>query len=146
MTSFGTRLKIERQRLGLTQIELAEIGAVSKNTQIAYEGDENSPTAKYLSAVAERGIDIHFLFYGEYGNTGVSKQVAELLTVLNQLPPTQQAMAFAMLNLFLVGPKTGQAALVQADEIWRAARLFQKFLRMSSKGKQLVEHAAEIEP
>lgn len=146
MTSFGSRLKTERQRLGLTQVELADAGDVSKNTQLAYEADDNSPTAKYLMAVAEKGVDLQYLFSGEYSSSGVSRQVAELLKVLNQLEPTQQAMAFAMLNLFLVSPKAGQAPVEQADEIWRAARLFQKFLRMSTKGKEMVELAAEIEP
>lgn len=145
MTSFGVRLKTERQRLGLTQVELAEIGGVSKNTQVSYEGDDNSPTAKYLAAVAERGVDINFLFYGEYANSGVSRQVAELLTVLNQLPPAQQAMAFAMLNLFLLTPLGAAAPIEQADEIWRAARLFKKFLGMSKQGKEMVEASAEIE-
>ena len=145
MTSFGNRLKTERQRLDLTQVELAAIGNVTKNTQVSYEGDDNSPTAKYLMAVAARGVDLHFLFYGEYAQLGVSRQITELLTVLNQLPPTQQAMAFAMLNLFLITPNTPQASVEQADEIWRAARLFKKFLHMSAKGKAMVEQAAEIE-
>jgi transcriptional regulator with XRE-family HTH domain len=145
MTSFGTRLKAERHRLGLTQVEMAQLGDVAKGSQIAYEGDGVSPPAKYLARLAPHGVDIHYLFFGEYSNTGASRQIAELLTMLNQLAPPQQAMAFAVLSLFQRTPDFGQGGVEQADEIWRAARLFQKFLSMSKQGKVYLEKAAEIE-
>ncbi|WP_162961855.1 helix-turn-helix domain-containing protein, partial [Pseudomonas aeruginosa] len=46
--TIGERLKEERQRLGMSQTELAEQCGVSKNTQLAYEKGERSPDAAYL--------------------------------------------------------------------------------------------------
>lgn len=62
--SIGARLKAERVRLGLSQPELAAIGGVSKNTQVAYEKDASHPDAAYLAATAKAGIDFIYVVTG----------------------------------------------------------------------------------
>lgn len=145
MTSFGARLKAERHRLGMTQAQMAAIGEVSTNSQIAYERDAVSPPEKYLSHLIKHGIDINFLFTGEYAASGASRQISELLAVLNQLPPSHQATAFAVLSLYQATPTPSPGSVEQADQIWRAARLFRKFLSLSESGKSYVEKAAEVD-
>lgn len=143
MTSFGERLKAERIRLGKTQVEFSEMGCVSKGSQLAYEKDTVSPTADYLMRLGQLGVDIHFLFYDMHSDASASSQVNELLTVLVQMPPAQQAMSFAVMNLFHQTLNSGSTSLTNADEIWRAARLFKQFLAMSQAGKTMVELAAK---
>ncbi|KPM95207.1 hypothetical protein AOR11_24555, partial [Vibrio alginolyticus] len=41
----GERLKAERERLGLSQTAMAQVGGVGKTTQINYEKDARSPDA-----------------------------------------------------------------------------------------------------
>ncbi len=144
MTTFAMRLKAERVRLGLTQAELAELGGVHVNSQAGYEKDSSSPTAEYLARVATHGVDIGYLFNGTYSDAAIPQQVRELLALLIQLPPDQQASCYAMLTLFR---RTGTAELPAADkaeEVWRAARLFGHFLTLGKKTKVLVETAAGL--
>lgn len=68
---FGQNLRAERLRLGLTQAQLATVGGVSKATQVAYEGGSTSPDARYLSRVAERGVDVVWLLIGRRAMPGV---------------------------------------------------------------------------
>ncbi|MDQ7775391.1 MAG: S24 family peptidase [Paracoccus aminovorans] len=60
----GARLLEERNRLGLTQPQLAEVGGVSKGSQILYEKG-SAPTADYLSAIAGFGADVAYILTGE---------------------------------------------------------------------------------
>lgn len=60
----GQRLRAERQRLRLTQVELAEAARVSKTSQINYEAGTRSPDADYLAAVAARGVDVLYVVTG----------------------------------------------------------------------------------
>lgn len=58
------RLKTARQRIGLKQSELAEIGEVARTTQVAYENDVTEPTTAYLRRVQRTGLDIPFILFG----------------------------------------------------------------------------------
>lgn len=144
MSTFGTRLKIERNRLGMTQPELAEIGGVQKNAQSLYEKDVNPVGSDYLEKVAKVGVDIHFLFYGEYSDKAASLQFNDLLKALHGLSPEQQAIGFGLLSMLQTGGSAGQPDIRQAAEIWRAVRLFNKFMLMEEREKQIVECSATI--
>jgi transcriptional regulator with XRE-family HTH domain len=144
MASFGNRLKAERIRLGLTQTAMAELGGVRANAQLGYEKDNSSPSAEYLANLVKHGLDINFMFHGDDLAVSPPQQVAELLSVVTQLPPAHQATGFAVLAL-LRNLADGTEPATQATDIWRAVRLFSKFLRMSPGGKVMVETASNIE-
>lgn len=55
---------MERRRLGLNQTALAEVGGVSKATQVAYEAGSTRPDAAYLAKVADVGVDVCWLLTG----------------------------------------------------------------------------------
>lgn len=59
------RLKEERERLGLTQQELADRMGVSRKTQINYESGLREPDASYLSAFSALGGDVLFVLTGQ---------------------------------------------------------------------------------
>lgn len=63
--NIGERLKEERERIGLSQTALAQIGGVGKTTQIKYEKGSSSPDSAYLSAVSEEGVDIFYVLKGQ---------------------------------------------------------------------------------
>ena len=62
---FGNNIRMERLRLGLTQSELAELGGVSKTSQVSYEAGASRPDSQYLSNVAKAGINISWLLTGQ---------------------------------------------------------------------------------
>ena len=65
MSTFGQRLKDERERLGLTQVDFAALGGAKKHAQINYEADRTAPGVDYLQALAAHGVDIVYLMTGK---------------------------------------------------------------------------------
>lgn len=64
MSGIGSRLRQERERLGLSQKMFGEIGGVEANAQGKYENGGRAPKADYLSRVAQRGVDVLFVLTG----------------------------------------------------------------------------------
>lgn len=60
------RLREERIRLGLNQLDFGRLGGVSKNTQLAYESGANAIPLDYLSKLAEHGVDVAYVAVGEH--------------------------------------------------------------------------------
>ncbi|SDQ74048.1 Transcriptional regulator, contains XRE-family HTH domain [Pseudomonas lundensis] len=64
MSGIGSRLRQERERLGLSQKAFGVIGGVEANAQGKYENGDRAPKADYLSRVAERGVDVLYVLTG----------------------------------------------------------------------------------
>lgn len=64
LEGFGKRLKEERNRLGLTQEALGEVGGVKRIAQYLYERDQRWPTRKYLLKIAGAGVDLPYVLTG----------------------------------------------------------------------------------
>jgi transcriptional regulator with XRE-family HTH domain len=60
----GARLKAERQRLGLNQAVFAGLATVSRRTQASYEAGDGAPSADYLAAMADAGVDVLYVVTG----------------------------------------------------------------------------------
>lgn len=60
----ASRLKEERERLGLTQPVFAEAAAAKKRTLIDWEKGVSSPTAVQLAALAAIGVDVAYVLTG----------------------------------------------------------------------------------
>lgn len=62
---FGTRLRAERTRLGLTQAEMGKKAGIQRLAQIQYEAETRTPTIRYLSKISVAGVDLQYLLFGE---------------------------------------------------------------------------------
>lgn len=64
---FSVRLRRERERLGLTQQQFAELVGVSRMTQGNYESGKRFPGEDYFEALERIGdkVDRFFLFFGQ---------------------------------------------------------------------------------
>lgn len=60
----AARLRVERERLGLTQAQLALHLGVTRFTVANYESGSRMPTADQLRALGELGVDVAFLVMG----------------------------------------------------------------------------------
>ncbi len=58
------RLTSERQRLKLTQVEVAAATGVSTPTVIGYEQGLRSPPTEYTGRLRALGFDVHYLMFG----------------------------------------------------------------------------------
>ena len=65
MSSIGARLKEERKRLTMTQVEMAEAASVTRVSQQNYENDRRVPDAEYLRSLHKLGVDILYVVTGE---------------------------------------------------------------------------------
>jgi transcriptional regulator with XRE-family HTH domain len=63
-TGFGQRLIEERDRLSLTQMEIAEWTRIHRKTQSAYEREESYPDAAYLMTLLAHEFDVTYLLTG----------------------------------------------------------------------------------
>ncbi|WP_342133514.1 helix-turn-helix domain-containing protein [Hydrogenophaga sp. OTU3427] len=61
---FGARLREERLRVGLTQVQMAEVGGIKRTTQHLYESDVRTPDLDYLVRVRDAGLDLSYLVLG----------------------------------------------------------------------------------
>lgn len=62
--SIGSRLRAERERLGLTQSQFGELGGVKLRAQINYEAGQRSPDAEYLAKLETSGVDVPYVITG----------------------------------------------------------------------------------
>lgn len=64
MKTIGRRLRRERERLRMTQLNFAIAGGVLGNAQGKYEAGTRSPNARYLTRLLEIGVDILYVLTG----------------------------------------------------------------------------------
>lgn len=70
-------IKSERVRLELTQTQMADLGGVSKATQLAYETGVTKPDAVYLSKIRKIGVDTELILSGTKRSPGINWQLIE---------------------------------------------------------------------
>ena len=62
----GKRLREERERLGLSQEELAEAAGVRRITVYQYERGDRRPSTDFMVALLPAGLSLQYLFFGEH--------------------------------------------------------------------------------
>ena len=97
----GARLLEERGRLGMTQTQLAEVGGVSKGSQILYE--KGKPfTSDYLNAVAEAGLDVLFLITGQRSSEARAPAEDFQFLAADHISPISDGSSLEVQNFVLV--------------------------------------------
>ena len=79
----GSRLREERDRLGMNQEGLGLLGGVRKQAQLLYEKDERKPDSDYLVAVAEAGVDVLYVLTGKRQDALPAADASEQLLLEN---------------------------------------------------------------
>lgn len=81
--SLGERLREERERLGFSQADFAELVSASRKSQIRWEKDESAPSADSISLWANVGLDVLYLITGQAqkssSKTQKSSEIDEIL-------------------------------------------------------------------
>lgn len=99
--SIGNRLKEERERLGLNQTELGDIGKASRKTQFSYESDASSPSADYLERLYKAGVDVGYVITGVRGGEvlpAYTKDEVAILRLWREASPDARAVAVRVLR------------------------------------------------
>ena len=65
LSTLAERLRYERERLGLTQFQMAAACGAHRQTQVNYERGGPAPKGAYLARAAAVGVDIEYLMHRE---------------------------------------------------------------------------------
>ncbi|MDP1976271.1 helix-turn-helix domain-containing protein [Undibacterium sp.] len=98
MSDLGNRLRDERKRLGLNQLEFAVLGGVKKNAQMNYESGERSPDADYLSALLKADVDVMYVLTGARAAAGLQGNENDLLSGFRKLDQRFQDVVVTLVN------------------------------------------------
>jgi len=99
INSIGERLREERERLGLSQSEMAllakDLGAkgATRQSQALYEKGEQSPSAAYIAAISTSGADVLYILTGSRGAPAapaISREEAAFLDNYRHSPKDAQ--------------------------------------------------------
>ncbi|MEH8022929.1 helix-turn-helix domain-containing protein [Gallibacterium anatis] len=98
MLQISDFLKSERERLGLTQEEIASKCGVSKRTYIYYEQGERVPNTDFLAALTQIGGDVMYVLSGIRGATQLSSLENMVLKLFNSLDERRKLEVIGILN------------------------------------------------
>lgn len=130
------RLKQERNRLGLSQEELAKFGGVTKRSQVNYENGRRKPKADYFKGIADAGADVEYIISGTpkgvYSKLDAIKKATAIVEPL-QLPDDIAADLHQLLFFVEIKDREGIIkALTQAEPV-----ATQSFPNVGSIGTQV---------
>ncbi|MDE9487244.1 XRE family transcriptional regulator [Xenorhabdus bovienii] len=64
MSTIGSRIKEERERLGLSQTDFANMTGDSSHVQASYESNQIAPEGLYLQKITRHGCDTLYIITG----------------------------------------------------------------------------------
>jgi transcriptional regulator with XRE-family HTH domain len=98
MDTFGIRLKQERQRLQMSQEDIATVGGVKRRAQISYEQEERVPDVAYMVALSHAGVDIDYVMLGTPSANTLSPDESELLIGYRKLDVRGKARVLGVIE------------------------------------------------
>lgn len=88
--ALAQRLKEERQRVGLSAEETADLGRVGRTTQFAYEKAANAPDTDYLLRLQGGGFDVVYVLSGHRDRVRISACSRALLDRYEVVPKSMR--------------------------------------------------------
>jgi|APLak6261680685_1056136.scaffolds.fasta_scaffold00651_4 transcriptional regulator with XRE-family HTH domain len=79
LEGIGKRLRDERERLQLSQEQLAAIAGTNRITPSRYEGGTHLPTIAFLATIEGAGVDVGYVLNGKRDVVALGADDAELL-------------------------------------------------------------------
>ncbi|MCZ5683311.1 helix-turn-helix transcriptional regulator [Escherichia coli] len=108
-------IKEERNRLGFSQSEFAELVGASYKSQLRWEKDESAPGADALAIWATLGLDVLYVVTGQRGDATtnaipkMSPDKQKLMDAFDEMTP-EQRRSFLEVGRFYTQPKPGKIA------------------------------------
>jgi transcriptional regulator with XRE-family HTH domain len=142
----------ERARLGLTQAEVAEIGKVTRRTQINYENGERSPDASYFRLLDKKGLDSLYVITGRREPSDADFGVAENKTpyeVKGLKPANVRAACMLVFNELLTNEESGVKTkspkkTVDANRVAEAIIVLAEMSESAEDVKQNASHVLRL--
>lgn len=106
-STIGSRLREERERLGLSQTDFAALGSASKHSQIDWEGDKSAPNARFLASIGEAGADVGYIVTGARPPTGAESSTSD----------KPRVDGFVLVPRYDVRASAGHGAVVHSEQV-----------------------------
>lgn len=131
--TIGSRLKSQREKLGLSQAEFSGKAGVTARSQRNYEAGTRVPDAEYLIAVSKIGVDLVRVLHGGYEDHGeLTDEVSFVLALEQSFGISRDDLAHAI-NTALVDDDIGAYdPELLFSEIKRASPVFQALIERES--------------
>lgn len=121
-------MRHERERLGLTQSDLAARIGLSRKSQVNYESGAREPDAGYLARLSELGADVNFIVTGAPAAGAVQRTAASPLdnfgARLREVRGERTGAAFAA----EVGISAQETAALEANEARPSHDVFKRII------------------
>lgn len=101
LQGLGDRLRMERERIGLSQAKFADVGGVTRTTAFRYETDAHSPSLEFLHAVEDVGADPMFIIFGTTREQR-SEHFADAMTLVEDLLAKHELQVSARVRATLI--------------------------------------------
>lgn len=103
------RLKEERERVGLTQPQIADVLGVGKTTVINWEKGASAPSAQQLAEMVAKGIDVTYVVTGRRISSQVDLDPLRraVLDSFDRCSPEKQIEAVQYMALLAAGVAPG---------------------------------------
>ena len=109
MMGVHERLKEERERVGLTQPQIADVLGVGKTTVINWEKGASAPSAQQLAEMVAKGIDVTYVVTGRRISSQVDLDPLRraVLDSFDRCSPEKQIEAVQYMALLAAGVAPG---------------------------------------
>jgi len=118
LSTVASRLREERERLGMSQSAFAEACGVKKLAQLNYEKGDRKPDTDYLESAVRLGADVLYILTGRREQPALEdiKTLTAAIEVIEEalakrratLPPAKKAEVIALAYDILKGDAQGQ--------------------------------------
>ena len=92
------RLVEERDRLGLTQVEMAKTGGVAFRTYCDYEAGKSEPRASFLAQAAAAGVDVLYVLTGAHSGAQMAPEEEMVLAGYRKLDARGRAGVLGLIS------------------------------------------------
>ncbi|MFV9997287.1 MAG: helix-turn-helix domain-containing protein [Arsenophonus endosymbiont of Dermacentor nuttalli] len=98
--SLAEKIREERKRIGLTQVQFAKVAGVQPTTQVNYEKGIRVPDAAYLEKVAITGVDVLYIITGQRASNlnGITNDEAEIIQLYRSAPLSVKTAVYGALT------------------------------------------------
>ncbi|WON83263.1 MULTISPECIES: helix-turn-helix domain-containing protein [Chromobacterium] len=96
--SISDRLKQERSRLDMIQMDAAKAAGISYGSYFSYEKGTCTPNAEVLSKLYSAGFDVAYIITGKRDDSKLSPEAHTLLNQFQQLDPHGQRLALGVMQ------------------------------------------------
>ncbi|CUI71400.1 helix-turn-helix transcriptional regulator [Achromobacter xylosoxidans] len=117
----ASRLKEERERLGMTQPVFAEAASAKKRTLIDWEKGVSSPTAVQLAALATIGVDVAYVLTGSRSfkpEPAITPEQRMLIADFEACSPSDQAALRRTAAAMALGMAAGTATPGKSKQVF----------------------------